>query len=111
METINILGTDYTIYKRTEAEDPNLNGIVGYCDATNKTIVVHTMDGMQAESGLPIGDGQYAQNETLRHEIIHAFLNESGLSGECDWACNEEMVDYFAIQFHKIANVFKQLKC
>ena len=51
----------------------------------------------------------------LRHELIHAFLSESGLSYSSlnyssGWAKNEEMVDFFAIQFPKIAKVFKELK-
>lgn len=50
---------------------------------------------------------------TLRHEIIHAFLFESGLwvnsnSVEC-WAMNEEMIDWIAIQYPKISKVFKKL--
>jgi hypothetical protein len=52
---------------------------------------------------------------TLRHEIIHAFLHESGLSGssvtDVPWAVNEEMVDWFAIQFPKMIKVFEQLDC
>ena len=45
--------------------------------------------------------------ETLRHEIVHAFFNESGLkesSNGCEsgWAKNEEMVDWIALQLPKI---------
>lgn len=52
--------------------------------------------------------------KTLRHEIIHAFLNESGLSDSASipsgaWAKHEEMVDWFAIQTPKIFAVFMQL--
>lgn len=50
----------------------------------------------------------------LRHEIVHAFLNESGLkesASKCDiWSKNEEMVDWIAIQFPKILKVYEQLK-
>ena len=42
----------------------------------------------------------------LRHEIVHAFLEESGLSTNSDsidaWARNEEIVDWIAIQGPKI---------
>ena len=54
--------------------------------------------------------------QVLRHEIIHAFLNESGLQWNSGiitnrgWAKNEEMVDFFAIQFPKIQRVFEELK-
>ena len=52
---------------------------------------------------------------TLRHEVIHAFLNESGLTSSSNgvdcWALNEEMVDWIAIQYPKIRKVFQQLGC
>jgi hypothetical protein len=56
------------------------------------------------------------ERETIRHEIVHAFLNESGLGwnalpNERAWAKNEEMVDWIAIQFPKIAKVFRELGC
>ena len=54
------------------------------------------------------------KNKIARHEVLHAFLYESGLSNNSlsadGWAENEEMVDWFAIQFYKIANVYKKLE-
>lgn len=52
---------------------------------------------------------------TLRHEVIHAFLFESGLSAsslvyEGAWATNEGMVDYFAVMWCKINKIFNKLK-
>jgi predicted SprT family Zn-dependent metalloprotease len=57
-----------------------------------------------------------AQKEVMRHEIVHAFLYESGLGysthiPNCAWAVNEEMVDWIAIQTPKMAKVFKQAGC
>ena len=53
------------------------------------------------------------QKKALRHEIIHAFLAESGLQANfkhCDqFGHDETMVDWFAIQYHKIGAVYKQL--
>lgn len=54
--------------------------------------------------------------KVLRHELMHAFLNESGLSAnstvpDCAWAKNEEMVDWFAIQSPKIFKVFSEAGC
>ena len=48
------------------------------------------------------------KNNLLRHEIIHAFLIESGLNDACDWHC-EEMVDWLAMQFPKLSSLFEQL--
>lgn len=48
----------------------------------------------------------------FRHEIMHAFLYESGLDGQsCNvdcWAKNEEMIDWFALQSKKIFKAFKK---
>lgn len=54
--------------------------------------------------------------KVLRHEIIHAFLRESGLSGNSmqydgAWAQCEEMVDWIAIQFPKILKAFQDADC
>lgn len=43
----------------------------------------------------------------LKHEIIHAFLAESGLDEnslvcDCPWPVNEGMVEFFAVQWEKI---------
>ena len=42
-----------------------------------------------------------SEQQTLRHEIIHAFFDESGLQASSmqydgAWSRNEEMVDWFA---------------
>lgn len=105
---INILGTNYKIYFKTEQEEPLLEGCDGFCDGSVKMIVARDIVNTPPEVD-DLQDRQYAQDRVLRHEIIHAFLIESGLSTESDWAENEEMVDYFALQFYKIANVFKEL--
>ena len=48
-----------------------------------------------------------AKKQTLRHEIVHAFFDESGLTEssntvETPWARNEEMVEWISIQGEKI---------
>lgn len=49
----------------------------------------------------------------MRHEVIHAFLFESGLAENSNtsdaWAVNEEMVDWLAIQAPKIFSTFKKM--
>ena len=59
---------------------------------------------------------KYDEEETLRHEIVHAFLNESGLMDSTfaydgGWSKNEEMVDWLAIQIPKIHKVFEEAGC
>lgn len=106
---VNVLGTEYVIYERREEEDAKLKENDGYCDSSTKEIVVcvYETDVMNK------GNMQAYKNQVLRHEIIHAFLAESGLDGNGhsprNWEFNEEMVDWFAIQFPKIMKVYQEL--
>ena len=91
---INILGSEWTIVERSEKEDQNLENADGYCDWTTRTIVI------EREMVGNLGDMESYIRKVKRHEIVHAFLQESGLS-ECSaaaeaWANNEEMVDWIA---------------
>ena len=107
---INILGTEYRIEFRKEDEDVTLKTYNGYCDVTVKLIVVLAEPNKECDCE----DFSFIQKKTLRHEIIHAFLTESGLFNntynvETGWASNEEMVDWFAIQSPKIFKVYSEL--
>lgn len=102
----NVLGTEYEISITNADNEPYLNDMDGYCDETTKTIVV---DEMKPDNHSKKDLKDY-QNKVLRHEIIHAFLFESGLSESSPWARNEEMVDWIASQFPKIKKVFEDLK-
>lgn len=108
--TINVLGTEIKVLFREEKQDPKLEELGGYFDATENLIVVKIPE----KDSMSVGNLENHQKKVLRHEIIHAFLHESGLdwssvSSEC-WATNEEMVDWFAIQSPKIFKVFREQK-
>ena len=64
------------------------------------------------QDGESYEDLELWQRKTLRHEIVHAFLYESGLwqNSFKDWARNEEMTDWIALQFEKLLDVFKEVK-
>lgn len=102
---INVLGTEYTINEATENEDPKLTGKYGYCDSSTKTCVIDRLENTDIDS---MGNMEEDKNSVKRHELIHAFLYESGLDS-CSWADNEEIVDWLAIQWHKINATFEQL--
>lgn len=108
--TINVLGTDICVLFKKETDDPKLKNIVGYFDGSKSLIVVKILEPDENY----LGDLDKYQIEILRHEIIHAFLHESGLdacTGPAEsWATNEEMVDWFAIQSPKIFKVFREQK-
>lgn len=110
MQKVDILGTRYLIEFRKEDEDATLKTCNGYCDITVKLIVVLA----EPDKECDCEDFSFLQRKTLRHEIVHAFLSESGLLSntynvDTGWASNEEMVDWFAIQSPKIFKVFVEL--
>lgn len=113
---VNILGTEYRIEIHKVSEDSFMEekGLAGYCAEENKLIVVADMSEEKYFAGMDEKAQETYRKKTLRHEIMHAFLNESGLSDSSNrfdsaWAKNEEMVDWFAIQSPKIFKVFVEL--
>lgn len=108
MKKVNVLGVKYTLKESTQAKDKNLDGCDGYCDTSSKECVVEEMKPLgviREKKNLP----EY-KKAVARHELIHAFLFESGLD-TCSWAHNEEMVDWIAIQFPKLLQAFKEADC
>ena len=103
---VDILGTPYTITEKSASEDKNLDNCDGYCDWTTKTIVV------EREMIGTLGDMDYYVKKVKRHEIVHAFLFESGLSESSHrseaWARDEEIVDWIAYNGEKIYQAWKQ---
>jgi hypothetical protein len=108
-EKINILGSDYTIKRQTKDENQKLENAYGLCESYSKEIVIDTFD-EEKKNVMVVDNFEEFEKKVLRHEIVHAFLGESGLKSNSEWAENEEMVDWFAIQAPKIFKVFKDLK-
>ena len=100
---VNVLGTKYTIVESNRLKHTNLENCDGYCDYTTKTIVVDTFKGFPGS----VEDIEKYRKQVIRHELVHAFLYESGLDAS-SWGRNEEIVDWIAIQFTKLQNVFNQ---
>lgn len=98
---VNIMGEPWTITFKTKEEDPHLVECDAYCDYTIKTIVIewYEWDGMNYNNM-----AEYT-GKVIRHEMVHAMLYESGLDKNSlkEWARNEEMVDWIAIQLEKLA--------
>ncbi len=109
---LNIMGTEYKVLYKTDEEEPYLKTCDGFCDRSRKEIVIAQM---QPNPDTYQVDLEWYRKKILRHEIIHAFLHESGLeenSNSTDmWARNEEMVDWIAIQFPKILKAYQDVEC
>lgn len=114
-ESVNILGEIYTI--ELKDKDPGFTGehagAYGYINEAKKKII------LRDRSDWPIFKEENRRDEleiwtkkTLRHEIVHAFLFESGLNGSTScgraWAKNEEMVDWMAIQGPKLIKAWEE---
>lgn len=106
---ISVLGTKYLIKYATSEEYHELKEMDGFTDTSTNTIVVDNMQTIEGEVGSKADLERY-RNQVVRHEIIHAFLHESGLGNNTlsfsNWAVNEEMVDWFALQSPKIYMAF-----
>ena len=107
---VNILGSEYTI-KYDVPDEQMSEGSDGIMDYSIKTIKIAEL--VQEKDS--VRDLQLYMKQVVRHEIIHAFLYESGLWGNSNssdcWALNEEMVYWFSIQFPKIFDAFKEAEC
>lgn len=115
--TVNVLDTEYRIRVKKYTEDKAFarRSIDGYCDSYTKQIVVCDMSTYKGWEHEPPATVRAVQKEILRHEIVHAFLTESGLADssavyDTGWAKNEEMVDWIAKQGPKIYRAWRQAK-
>lgn len=109
----NVLGTEYKIYYETKENNPKIEGSQGYTELCAKEIHI---DRSWFESAKDDPNPELIQKDLyiegikiIRHELVHAFILESGLCECCTWAENEELVDWIARQFPKMNKVFSEL--
>ena len=102
--TIRILGVPYAFRMTTDKDDMALCDNNGYCDAYAKVIAIER----EFHDNHPnsIKDPIAHQQTVKRHEVIHAYLFESGLTG---YAENEELVSWIAWQFPKLIETFQEI--
>ena len=107
---VNILGTLYTIqYDVPEEKMPE------YCDGCmDQSVHKIRIARFESDRNSLMNLDEYRKKVT-RHEIVHAFLYESGLwnNSGCagNWGQNEEITDWIAIQSPKIFKAFKEADC
>ena len=111
--TVNVLGAKYQIEFQNDekvcaAMCVEVGECGGYCSHAAKRIVIGNLDKCDDSEE----EKEITRKTNLRHEIVHAFLNESGLcwnskATDC-WAKNEEMVDWFALQGPKIYKAWQE---
>lgn len=104
--SVDILGTKYRVFSATESEDGRMNGLNGYTDWTVKKICI------EKEWHGDIGDMKAYINQVIRHEVVHAFMFESGF-GDCfkheSEGQEETVVDWIAYMLYKIATAVQTI--
>ncbi len=107
---VKILGTEYRVIDNVSFDEMPEDSD-GCMDQSTKIIKIAKFEPDRNS----IKDLESYKKKVLRHEIIHAFLYESGLwnnSGNVTaWGQSEEITDWIAIQFPKIFEVFKKANC
>lgn len=109
-EKVSVLGVEYKIIFRTEKDDEKLNEADGYCEFLSKEIIIDKalFDGGDG-SPMTLNRLDLLGLSVIRHELIHAFIYESGLNTENKWAKDEELVDWIALQFPKLNKCFNEI--
>lgn len=100
---VNILGTEYKITLK-ELKDSDVDGFTDY---TEKAILI------RSDNYNEVGNFEWLQKKQLRHELIHAFMAESGLQANWEhvqkFGHDETTVDWIAIQSPKMFKIFQDL--
>jgi len=110
MKTVNILGTEYKIiFDVPDEEMPE--DADGCMDQSIQTIKIAEFESDRNT----IQDMDSYRKKVLRHEIVHAFLYESGMwnnSGSTNcWGMDKTITDWIAIQSPKLFQAFKEADC
>lgn len=113
IKIVDILGSPWTI--KYVDDDLAFEQANGFANDAAREIVIENVKMKSDHLSYDMQSQYNNQKRVLRHELIHAYLFESGLgdsSNSCDaWAVNEEMVDWFARNIPKMLVTFKELKC
>lgn len=105
MKKVNVLGTEYSLVEDSGfLKEINADGIHKQYE---KEIAVRSLDDYLCADDKAEAK-KLRMKEVIRHELTHAFFCESGLS---DYMCDEQLVDWIAIQFPKMLKVFEEAEC
>lgn len=102
-----ILGETWTIAIVPTSADKRLNDCDGFCDKTSRRILV---DDFSMCDDYDLDDRVVHIRQNLRHEIVHAFMFESGLQANWqhpEYGHEETVVDWIAVQWPKLRKVIE----
>lgn len=101
--TIVILGMEWTVKVLDDKEDSRLKDCMGFTDWTRRELVIS-----RPPEDTTLGDPYTMIRKTLRHEIVHAFMFESGLGYDWkhdEYGHEETVVDWIAWHMHRLETV------
>ena len=90
----HILGTNYTLHY--DVEQCKINDANGLAELYSKKIIL-SLDGYESENVFENVEEYY--KKVLRHELLHAFFHEMGLS---KYSNDETLIDALAIKMPQI---------
>lgn len=107
-ETVNILGMEYRVLTQSENDNPKLKECDGLCEQYSKKIIVNDFE-QTKDDVMVVENLEEYRKKVIRHEVFHAYFGEAGLRSNSDYAENEELIDWLAIQSPKIFKTFQEL--
>ena len=104
---VSILGEIWHVRIEPTETDVRLSECDGFCDKSERLIVI---DDMSTTKNFELGNKSEYIKQSIRHEVVHAFLMESGLQGNWEHkeiGHEETTVEWIAVQFWKMVNVIR----
>ena len=112
-DKITVLGQEYSIDYHYTKDDVKLEERYGYQEPYSKKIVIDQQIVDEAEGRDPnpkdIENIAAYLRHIYRHEILHAFFTESGITYRYDKDEEDFLVDWIARQFPKMKKIFDEL--
>ena len=114
---VDILGSEWTVHLIDRNSDNRFDkfNADGFCDYTTNSIDVANYPGQgnPGSEDYSISDGRVQIKHCIAHEMVHAFMFESGLSADWEhpshFGQDETVVDWIAWQCPKIMEAHKEV--
>ena len=106
-DRINVLGEEYQIVVDKSGTNPKLESSFGYTEPYSKKIVID--NNITDDSTMSVENLDAFVRHIYRHEVVHAFFYESGVSYKFDKDEEDFLVDWIAKMVPKMLKVFKEM--